>query len=244
MHIKMKTHTFYKGASFASILALTAFAPLSLNAAKYNAPPEPRRSSPHQVRSAPRGPVIGAYIGLQPPAGSISIQVGNFSFRYDNGIYYRQTKHGYVVAPAPRGAIIHSLPPGHARVVNNGYVYYCYNNVYYRQAPEGYIVVEPPVTIVQQSPAVAVASTSAPISAECSVWLGEQELLLRNGQFFRNTPEGLVWVEMPVGALIKALPEHAVTIWYKEIEYFDVDGVLFRKTPDGYKVVSAPWESK
>lgn len=239
----MKTQIFYKGASFASILALTALAPISLSAAKHGAPPQSHRSSP-PVRSASHGPVIGAYIGIQPPSGSVSIQVGNFSFRYDNGVYYKHTKHGYVVAQAPRGAIIRSLPPGHARVVNNGYVYYCYNNVYYRQAPEGYIVVEAPVTIVQQSPAVAVASTSAPISAEFSVWLGEQELLLRNGQFFRNTPEGLIWVEVPVGALVSTLPDHAVTIWYQDIEYFDVDGVLFRKTPDGYKVVSAPWESK
>ena len=235
----MKTHRLYKFASLSTVLAFTALAPLSLNAAKHS--PQPHKA-PTRGYAVPRGPVIGAYVGVQAPSGSIAIQVGNFSFRYNNGVYYKHTKHGYVVTKAPRGAIIHSLPPGHKRIVHNGYVYYTYNNVYYRQAPNGYIVAEPPV-VVQQAPAVVAASTSAPISAECSVWLGEQELLLRNGQFFRNTPEGLVWVDLPVGALSEALPDHASTIWFKDIEYFDVDGVLFRKTPDGYKVVSAPWDA-
>ncbi len=231
----MKTQLLYKCASLIGALALTTVTPLSLSAARNS--PQPHQ---HKVQ---RGPIIGAYIGIQPPAGSISIQVGNLSFRYTNGVYYKHTKHGYVVTPAPRGAIIHSLPPGHSRIVHNGYVYYRYSNVYYRQAPNGYIVVEPPVSVVPQSSTVTTASTSAPISAECSVWLAEQELLLRNGQFFRNTPEGLVWVESPVGAITKSLPETADVIWHKDIEYFDVDGVLFRKTPDGYKVVSPPWET-
>ncbi|MDQ8195833.1 DUF6515 family protein [Coraliomargarita sp. SDUM461004] len=232
----MKIHPLSKYASLVGLSVLTAASPVSLSAAKHHAP------QPHAAAKGPgssHGPVIGAFVGIQPPSGSISIQVGNFSFRYNNGVYYKHTKHGYVVTKAPRGAVIHSLPPGHTRVVNKGYVYYCYNNVYYRQAPNGYIVVEPPVTIVQQSPVVATAT--APVTPECSVWLGEQELLLRGGQFFRNTPEGLVWVEMPLGALTKTLPEDASVIWHQDIEYFDVDGVLFRKTPDGYKVVPVPW---
>lgn len=236
----MKTHILYQRASFVAFLALATLAPVSLSAAKHHGPPH--QGATH-VHAAPHGPVIGAYVGIQPPVGSISIQVGNFSFRYHNGVYYKHTKRGYVVTQAPRGAIIHSLPSGHTRVVSHGNVYYCYNNVYYRQAPDGYIVTEAPVAVVQQSSPVAVASTSAPISAECSVWLGEQELLLRNGQFFRNTSEGLVWVAIPVGALSKELPAHTISIWYQDIEYFDVDGALFRKTPDGYKVVAAPWAS-
>jgi hypothetical protein len=249
----MKIYKLYTGASIFSVLALTALTPLSLTAQpapskspqpnKAPAPAPQPNKTPAPAPQPNKSPAIGAYIGLQPPSGSIAIQVGNFSFQYNNGVYYRPTTNGYVVAPAPRGAIIQTLPPGYTQVVSNGYVYYCYNNVYYRQAPNGYIVTEPPVTVVQQAPATVIASsTSAPINAEFSVWQGEQELVLRNGQFFRNTPEGLIWVEMPTGALTKSLPSSASVIWHKEIEYFEVDGVLFRKTPDGYKVVPPPWQ--
>ncbi len=200
-------------------------------------PPAPERHGGH-------GPSIGAFIGIQAPKGSVEIKVGNFSFRYNSGVFYKHTKHGYVVTKAPRGALIHTLPKAHSRVLVGGYVYYCHNNVYYRKAPNGYIVVEEPVVVaanqtVISSPVVV----SASVTTELSVWKGEQELLMREGAFFRNTPEGLVWVEEPLGALTKEIPADATSIWYQEIEYFDVDGILFRKTPDGYKVVEVPWKA-
>lgn len=201
--------------------------------------------SPSKHSHAPaRGPSIGAYVGIQAPKGSVEIRVGNFSFRYNNGTFYKHTKHGYVVTKAPRGAIIHTLPPGCSRVVVGGYVYYSSNNVYYRQAPNGYIVVEEPVLVSSGSTVVNTpVVVSEPVLSELSVWQGEQELLVRDGQFFKNTAEGLVWVEQPVGALTRSLPEDATSIWYRDIEYFDVDGILFRKTPNGYKVVDSPWEA-
>ncbi len=112
------------------------------------------------------------------------------------------------------------------------------------QAPNGYIVVEEPVLVSSGSTVVNTpVAVSEPVLSELSVWQGEQELLVRDGQFFKNTPEGLVWVEQPVGALTRSLPEDATSIWYQDIEYFDVDGILFRKTPNGYKVVDSPWEA-
>ncbi|WPJ97052.1 DUF6515 family protein [Coraliomargarita algicola] len=198
--------------------------------------------SPAPAKHASHGPSIGAFIGIQPPAGAVEVKVGGFSFRYRSGVFYKHTKHGYVVTKAPRGAVVHSLPPGHSRRVINGYTYYCHGDVYYRKAPNGYIVVEAPV-VVQNGPVVVNSAVPVPGTVELSVWQGEQELLIREGAFFKNTPEGLVWVEQPIGALTKSLPEDATSIWYQDIEYLDVDGILFRKTPDGYKVVEAPWES-
>ncbi|MDP4611773.1 MAG: hypothetical protein NWT02_11335 [Opitutales bacterium] len=227
----MKNKTIQKAFLFSLLISPLFMGSLSAK------PPAPERHSGH-------GPSIGAFIGIQPPKGSVEIKVGNFSFRYNSGVFYKHTKHGYVVTQAPRGACIHILPPGHSRVVVGGYVYYCHNDVYYRQAPNGYIVVEAPV-MVATNPVVVSSPTvvSAPVLSELSVWQGEQELLLRDGAFFRNTPEGLVWVEQPVGALTKEIPADATSIWYQEIEYFDVDGILFRKTPDGYKVVEVPWKT-
>jgi hypothetical protein len=198
---------------------------------------------PHGGDPGP-GLSIGAFIGIVAPPGSIEIKLGPMSFRYDSGVFYKHTKHGYVVTPAPRGAVVPELPKGYYQVVVDGYVYYRYNEVYYRRVPDGYMVVEAPVIVETTAPATVNTSTvvSAPVLPELSVWLEDQELLLRDGEFFKNTPEGLVWVELPVGALTKELPENSTSIWFNEIEYFDVDGALFRKTPDGYKVVKAPWE--
>jgi hypothetical protein len=74
-----------------------------------------------------------------------------------------------------------------------------------------------------------------------SVWVGPTEYLFKDGQFFRKTPEGLVWMEAPLGAVTNTLPSDATSIWYQENEYFECDNVYFRKTPEGYKVVPAPF---
>lgn len=233
----MKNNTLKKAFLFS--LLITPMCALSLSAK----PRSPAPPQSHNSHNSP-GPSIGAFVGIQAPKGSVEIKVGNFNFRYNSGTFYKHTKHGYVVTPAPRGAVVRALPPNHSRVVIGGYVYYRYNNVYYRQAPQGYVVVEAPVvvssptTVVQSAPTVV----TTPVLSELSVWQGEQELLVRDGAFFRNTPAGLVWVEQPNGALTKQIPSDATSIWYNEIEYFDVDGILFRKTPNGYKVVEVPWE--
>jgi hypothetical protein len=230
----MKNITLKKALLFSLLIAPIGAISLS---AKPHSPESPRYSS--------RGPSVGAFVGVKAPQGSIEIKVGNFNFRYNNGVFYKHTKHGYVVSRAPRGAVVKLLPPNHTRVVVGGYVYYRCNDVYYRQAPQGYIVVEEPVvvtsptTVVQQSASTVVTT---PVLSELSVWQGEQELLVRDGAFFKNTPEGYVWVEQPNGALTKQIPSDATSIWFNDIEYFDVDGILFRKTPNGYKVVEVPWK--
>lgn len=73
------------------------------------------------------------------------------------------------------------------------------------------------------------------------MWIGDAELLFKNGQFFERTSEGLVWVEAPIEAVVSALPSDAVVVWYEDDEYFDSDGTYFRRAPNGFKVVDAPW---
>jgi hypothetical protein len=75
-----------------------------------------------------------------------------------------------------------------------------------------------------------------------SIWLNNTEYLFKDGQFFRKTPDGLIWTEAPLGALTKTLPADATSIWYEGTEYFETDNVYFRKTADGFKVVTAPWK--
>ncbi len=186
----------------------------------------------------PRVEVRGS-IGLRLPNGAISISVGNSRYHYHRGTYYKKGKRGYVVASPPRGAVIRELPRGHTRIVIAGDVYYRYRGAYYRREPHGYIVVDAPLVVREKTPTSTVETD--PLKNYQSVWVGDQELLFRDGQFFEKTPEGIVWIEAPIGAITPEIPADAVSVWYQDREYFDSDGVYFRKTPEGYKVVEKPW---
>lgn len=190
------------------------------------------------AEAAPKVEARGS-IGFKVPNGAISISVGNERYRYHRGTYYKRGRNGYVVTRAPRGAVLRELPWGYSRVILSGSIFYRSGGVYYRKEPRGYVVVDAPVEVRE-----TVVAESSRVDAQGgyhSVWVGEQELLFREGQFFRKTPEGLVWVVAPIGAIASELPEDVVSVWYEEIEYFDSDGVIFRKTPEGYKVVDQPW---
>ncbi len=190
------------------------------------------------AKNDPRVEVRGS-IGLRLPNGAVSISVGNSRYHYHRGTYYKKGTRGYVVATPPRGAVIRELPRGHTRIVVAGTVYYRYRGAYYRREPHGFIVVEAP--IVAQEKTITPIIEADPLSDYESVWMDGRELLFRDGQFFEKTPEGIVWIEAPIGAITPEIPSDAVSVWYEEIEYFDSDGVYFRKTPEGYRVVAAPW---
>jgi hypothetical protein len=174
----------------------------------------------------------------QLPHGAISFSVGKDRYYAHRGVYYRRGKAGYYVVPAPRGAVVRQLPRRSVRLVINSRTYYRYDNVYYVRVDGGYRIVPPPANTAT----VVSEPAPDPMAGYQSVWLGEQEYRFKDGQFFKPTSEGLVWIIAPTGAIIRELPENAVVVWHNEIEYFDVDDVIFRKTPDGYKVVTRPWE--
>ena len=114
-------------------------------------------------------------------------------------------------------------------------VYYRYGDVFYQPMRHGYVVVEAP-TVVNLPP------PPPPAVEYQSVWFGSTEFLFKDGQFFQKTPEGLVWMPAPVGAITKTLPVDATSVWFEEVEYFECDNMYFRKTPDGFKVVPKPWK--
>ncbi len=178
---------------------------------------------------------VGVSIGAHLPRGAVEVSVGRDRYYTHRGVYYRPGPNGYVVVRAPRGIIIRELPPRTTRIHVGSRVYYRHGNVYYERGPAGYVVVDAPVTFVRESAAPKVEDDFQ------SVWAGDKEYRFRDGQFFKSTSEGLVWVEAPLGALTKTLPADAQSVWHEEVEYFECDDVYFRKTPDGYKVVEAPW---
>lgn len=73
------------------------------------------------------------------------------------------------------------------------------------------------------------------------VWVDEESFLLDDGEYFRRGSEGLVWVPIPVGALVHLLPIGANTIWHEEREFLEFDGGFFKRSPSGFRVVNPPW---
>ncbi|SHF75846.1 hypothetical protein SAMN04487965_2629 [Microbulbifer donghaiensis] len=65
------------------------------------------------------------------PSSFVSISVGALSFFYSDGIFYRPASHGYVVASAPVGAVVHALPASAVTVVFGGLEYYVVYDTYY-----------------------------------------------------------------------------------------------------------------
>jgi hypothetical protein len=192
---------------------------------------------------------VGISVGIPLPHGYAEVSVGRDRYYYHRGVFYRPGAHGYYVVRAPRGCIVRELPPYYSRVYFGAGVYYRYGEVYYQSCPGGYVVVDPPTTVVVNSAPAATVATApatavAPAKSEDyqSVWVGDTEFQFKDGQFFKKTPDGLVWTPAPQGAITKTLPNDARSVWYQDIEYFECDEVYFRKTPDGYKVVDAPWK--
>lgn len=177
---------------------------------------------------------VGVSLGIPLPHGYLDVMVGREHYYTHRGVFYRRGPHGLMVVRAPRGAIVRALPPHCARIHVGNVAYYRYADVYYRAVPQGYAVVE--------APAVVKAPPPTPAAVEYqSVWVGQTEYLFKDGQFFRKTPEGLVWTEAPLGAVTPTLPADATTVWYQDVEYIECDNVYFRKTPEGYKVVPSPF---
>ncbi|HUL52952.1 MAG TPA: DUF6515 family protein [Opitutaceae bacterium] len=178
---------------------------------------------------------VGVAIGVPLPHGYLDIVVGRDHYYSYRGVFYRRGPHGYMVVRAPRGAVVRVLPPHCARIYAGNVVYYRFGDVYYQPVRQGYVVVDPPTT-------VTLPPAPPPAEEYQSVWVGQTEFQFKDGQFFQKTPDGLVWVEAPLGAITRTLPSDATSVWYQDTEFFECDNVYFRKTPEGYKVVPKPWK--
>lgn len=177
---------------------------------------------------------VGISLGVALPNGYAEVHVGHDHYYEHRGVFYQHGPHGYVVVRAPRGAVVRVLPTYHSRIYVGRAVYYRYGNVYYQSCPGGYVVVDPP--------AMAALPPPPPVEDYQTVIVGQQEYQFKNGQFFTRTPDGLVWVKGPIGAVTQNLPRGARSVWYENVEYFESDDIFFRKTPEGYAVVEAPWK--
>lgn len=102
--------------------------------------------------------------------GIVALSIAGIEYLYTAGMFYRATQSGYVVVPAPMGAVVPTLPPGHAVVYMSGTPYYYYGNTYYAVAPNGYVVTTPPTLVMPNT----VATPMAPAQVAASVSVSQQ----------------------------------------------------------------------
>ena len=81
------------------------------------------------------------------PEGFVTINVGDETYYYCNGVFYQKVMRDqkYVITPPPIGAVVFNIPDGYQYMFVNGISYYVYQGIYYRRVLEGYKVIEPPV---------------------------------------------------------------------------------------------------
>ena len=177
---------------------------------------------------------VGVSVGIPLPRGYAEVRVGHDRYYTHRGVFYQNGPRGYVVVRAPRGVVVHSLPTHYTRIYVGSTLYYRYGDVYYQPVSGGFVVVD--------APAAQTLPPPRPVEDYQSVWVGKQEYLFRDGQFFNKTVDGMVWVPAPMGAITRDLPNDARSVWFQNEEYFESDEIYFHKTPAGYEVVPAPWK--
>jgi hypothetical protein len=100
----------------------------------------------HYPRYSPYPPVLGPAIDILP-SGFVTINVGDETYYYCNGIFYQKIMRDqkYAIVPPPIGAVVFSIPQGYQYMFIDGISYYAYEGVYYKRVLEGYRVIYPPV---------------------------------------------------------------------------------------------------
>jgi hypothetical protein len=103
---------------------------------------------------------------------------------YNRGVFYRNSRSGFIVVRAPRGAIVLNLPIGYRRIWVDNSMYYTYGGEFYRRAPGGYVVVDPPARLVVEEAAPAVVQP--PEAATGIVSVTASILNVRSGPSLRD----------------------------------------------------------
>ena len=79
------------------------------------------------------------------PHGYVSVTVGTMPYYYYRGVFYRPYRRGFVVVPAPMGAVVMGPPPGSVLVMVENDPFHYYRGVFYAPRGNRYVVVRPPI---------------------------------------------------------------------------------------------------
>ena len=97
-----------------------------------------------------RMPARGAFINRLPNE-SARINYGGSFYHFNDGLFYRPSRGGFVVAAPPFGLRIGMLPRGFLSFNVRGLPYYYYCGTYYIHRGREYEVVAPPLGAVVES---------------------------------------------------------------------------------------------
>jgi len=178
----------------------------------------------------------GVTVGTALPSDAAPVRLGRDTFYVYNGSFYRQVKNGYVLVPAPIGAVIKDLPRGASTKFKVGKTtYFRHGNVYFEAAGRKFRVCEAPVG----TPADVL---KADPDTHLTVQLGDDVYLFVDGRFYLRSADGLLGRSIPIGAIASEFPNEAISVWFLDKEYFEENGVFFRETSGGFEVVPPPWK--
>lgn len=79
------------------------------------------------------------------PSGFVTVRVGTTPYYYHRGVFYRSYRRGYVVVPAPIGAVVAAPPPGAVTVLVENDPFAYYRGVFYAPHNSRFRVVRAPV---------------------------------------------------------------------------------------------------
>jgi len=119
---------------------------------EYLASQEEIRASSRAAATAPRGHFYrkpGSTAATLPGA-AVEVKVGEQAYHYFSGIFYRQLPTGYIVVPAPVGAVVDALPEGAGAAVykDDASTYFYYFGAFFTAEGDKYKVVDPPAGTV------------------------------------------------------------------------------------------------
>jgi hypothetical protein len=89
------------------------------------------------------------------PGAAVEVKVGDTTFHYFSGMFYRQLPSGYIVVPAPAGAVVDTVPEQIGAAVYNDsadtYGYY-FGTFFVREGEKHKVVAPPAGTLVGYVP--------------------------------------------------------------------------------------------
>jgi hypothetical protein len=115
------------------------------------------------------------------------------SYRFADGVYYRNVGRGYQVVRPPVGLVVRSVAPHSRRVIIRDRAYYVAEGVYYQRYGDDYVVVAEPVDSAQISTTVYDSTQGAEVAVEAyelgrqysSLPAGVQAVTINGAQYFK-----------------------------------------------------------
>jgi len=79
-----------------------------------------------------------------PASDAVTVEIGGFTYRYDQGLFWLHQGVGYTVVTAPVGATVDKLPRGASRIVSGTRSVWYFFGSFFAEKGSAYEVIKPP----------------------------------------------------------------------------------------------------